>query len=204
MWNNRGQISSVAVKRASHRVKGWIREWGEPVAVALVLSVIIRSFLVQPFKIPSGSMRMTLQEGDRLIVNKLRYGARVPFTGFRLPGFGRPRRGDIVVFDYPVDPSKEFVKRLIAFGGETVRIKDGTIFVNGRPVAEPRIAGRHYDNLGPLGRGEITVPDGQLYVLGDNTRSSADSRYWGFVPEDHVVGRAEWIYWPPQRITILQ
>ena len=151
-------------------------------------------------------MRPTLKVGDRLIVNKLRYGGRVPLTGYRLPGFGKPERGDIIVFDYPVDPSRDFIKRLIAFGGETVRIKDGHILVNDRRLDEPRIAGQHYFNMGSLSDEDktVTVPEGQVYVLGDNSASSADSRYWGFVPEKNIIGRAEWIYWPPGRISQLK
>lgn len=198
LLNNKGQVNTLTARYVSKKVRLWIREWVEPLIIALCLSVVIRSFLIQPFKIPSGSMHPTLQVGDRLIVNKLRYGPRIPFTQHRLPGFGKARRGDIIVFDYPVDPTRDFVKRLIAFGGETVSIRDGQIWVNDRPVTEKRIAGRHYYNLGPLAENEntITVPKDQVYVLGDNSASSADSRYWGTVPEENIVGRAEWIYWP--------
>ncbi|MCA9392926.1 MAG: signal peptidase I [Candidatus Omnitrophica bacterium] len=206
MLNKKGQIYCATIARVPPKVRKWIREWAETLVVAVGLALLIRSFLVQPFKIPSGSMHPTLKIGDRLIVNKLRYGGRVPLTEYRLPGFGKPERGDIIVFDYPVDPSRDFIKRLIAFGGETVRIKDGHIYVNDRQLDEPRIAGQHYFNMGSLSdeKKSVTVPEGQVYVLGDNSASSADSRYWGFVPEKNIIGRAEWIYWPPGRISQLK
>ncbi|NLE64352.1 MAG: signal peptidase I [Elusimicrobia bacterium] len=178
------------------------REWGDSLIVAFLLAMVIRTFLFQPFKIPSGSMRMTLVEGDRLFVNKLQYGPLVPFTHYRIPGFTRPQRGDVIVFRYPVTRDKDFIKRLIAFGGESVEIKDGTIYINGDPVEDPRIKGRTYYNAGPygaLGR-KVTVPEGHFFVLGDNSASSHDSRYWGFVPEYLLIGKAESLFWPARRI----
>lgn len=182
--------------------KAVVREWVESIVVALVLAIFIRTFFVQAFKIPSGSMRMTLLEGDRILVNKLRYGAKVPFTKMRLPGFTKPKRGDVIVFVYPEDPKKDFVKRLIALGGETVEIKDGHLYINGRLVEDQPVHNIYYYNRGDYGETNqiIKVPEHTYYVLGDNSGSSKDSRYWGFVPEELLIGRAELIYWPLTRI----
>lgn len=205
------------------KTKSEIREWIESILIALILAAFIRTYFFQPFKIPSGSMRMTLIEGDRLFVNKLRYGPKVlpeffairnreklhvpqDLANARFPGFSKPKRGDIIVFVYPEDNTRDFIKRLIAFGGETVEIKEGKILINGSVVDEPRIRNRYYYNGGPYGeKGEkVVVPKGFYFALGDNSNSSHDSRYWGFIPEDHVIGRAEMIFWPLSRIRILK
>ena len=183
-----------------------IREWAESIFIAFILAMFIRTFFIQAFKIPSGSMRMTLIEGDRLMVNKLRYGPKVPLTKKRLPGLTRPRRGDVVVFVYPEDPKRDFIKRLIALGGETVEIKDGHIYINDELVHDPRLDMVYYYNQGPYGQEgrKIKVPEGSVYVLGDNSASSRDSRYWGFVPDENIVGRAEFIYWPLNRMRVIK
>lgn len=180
--------------------------WGESVVVAFIIAMVIRTFLFQPFKIPSGSMRMTLIEGDRLFVNKLDYGPLIPFTKTRIKGFGQPRRGDVIVFRYPVTRDKDFIKRLIAFGGETVEIRDGKIYINDEPVNDLPLAKFHYYNEGEFGAPgqKIVVPPGQFFVLGDNSASSRDSRYWGFVPEYYVIGKAELIFWPLNRIKLIR
>jgi len=188
------------------QAKAVVREWIESIVIALVLAMFIRTFFIQPFKIPSGSMRKTLIEGDRLFVSKFRYGAKVPFTDWRLPGIGQPERGDVIVFIYPNDRSKDFIKRLIAKGGETVEIKDGQIYVNDKQVDIPQIKKRYYYNRGDFGGlGEkIHVPLDSYFVLGDNSGSSHDSRYWGFVPKKDVIGKAEFIFWPLNRIRVIK
>lgn len=185
--------------------KSALREWAESIVIALLLALFIREFFVQAFKIPSGSMIPVLLVGDRLMVNKLRYGPKIRFTDKRAPGFSRPRRGDIVVFVFPGDPKRDFIKRLIAFGGETVEIKDGGIFINGKLIEDPVISKTYYYNRGDYGQeGQvIKVPEGQVYVLGDNSGSSHDSRFWGFVPELNIIGRAEFVYWPVTRLRFL-
>lgn len=177
-------------------------EWIESLMVAFILAMVIRTFLFQPFKIPSGSMRMTLVEGDRLFVNKLVYGPRVPLTQYRLPGFSKPRRGDVLVFQFPVDRKKDFIKRLVALGGETVEVQDGRILINGAPVTDGPLAAFRYYNYGDYAKPgkKITVPQGHYFVMGDNSASSHDSRYWGFVPEALVIGKADVIFWPLNRI----
>lgn len=189
------------------KIKPVVQEWIESIVIAFILAMFIRTFFFQAFRIPSGSMKPTLVEGDRLLVNKLQYGARIPFTQKRLPGFSEPKRGDVVVFIYPKDRKKDFIKRLIAFGGETVRIQNGKIFVNGQLIDDPGIKKNiYYNNEAPYGREgqEIVVPAGYLYVLGDNSASSSDSRVWGFVPAIDVIGKAEIIYWPLQRIRFIR
>ncbi len=179
-----------------------IKEWTEAIVVAAVLAVIIRTFIFQVYKIPSGSMIPTLMIGDRVIAIKYPYGPRIPFTHIKLPKWKDPKRGDVIVFLYPEDPKKHFVKRLIAKGGETVEIKSGTVFVNGRPLLNGPFRGITYYNMGPYGQeGEkIVVPPHHYYVLGDNSLVSKDSRFWGFVPEENLVGKVVFRFWPLTRI----
>lgn len=177
--------------------KEWLwskwKEWGEPLVVAGILAIAIRTFVIGPYKIPTGSMRPTLMEGDRIFVDKLTYR------------FREPERGEIVVFKYPLDLKKDFVKRLIAFGGEKVEIKDGNVYVNGKKIAEPvSIQGRYYYNRNDWDFGKegqvFEVPGESFFVLGDNSAHSSDSRNWGFVPKKDMIGRAVVIWWPPKRV----
>ncbi len=187
--------------------KSAVQEWIESIVIAFFLAMFIRTFFIQAFKIPSGSMIPTLLVGDRLMVNKLRFGAKVPFTSNkRLPGYSTFQRGDIIVFIYPEDPKRDFIKRLIALEGETVEIKEGDIYINDKLVTNPHIKNIFYDNRGPNGQvnQKIKVPKGKVFVLGDNSGSSLDSRYWGFVPVENIIGRAEFIYWPFNRIRLLK
>jgi len=149
---------------------------------------------------------MTLIEGDRILVNKLRYGPKVPLTELRLPGFSQPKSGDVIVFVYPEDPKRDFIKRLVAVGGETIEIKNGEIYINDEMIEDPAIRNLYYYNRGEYGRynQKIKVPEDSYFVLGDNSGSSQDSRYWGFVPKELVIGKAEIIYWPPQRIRFIR
>jgi signal peptidase I len=188
------------------RTKQVIREWVESILVAFLLAMVIRTFIVQAFKIPTGSMRMTLIEGDLILVNKFIYGAKVPFTDVRLPKFSQPKRGDVVVFIYPEDKKKDFIKRLIGLPGDIVEIKNGTIYINGQPQLDPLLNQRYYYNRGDFGQeGQpVVVPQDSFFVLGDNSASSKDSRYWGFVPGKNILGKAMVIYWPPQRIRIIK
>lgn len=189
-----------------NKIKSAVREWVEAFVVAFVLAMFIRTFFFQAFRIPSGSMRMTLLEGDHLLVNKLAYGPKVPLSQKRLPGFSHPQRGDVIVFIFPEDPKRDFIKRLVAVGGETVEIKHGDIFVNGRQIELPVINNVYYYNRGQYGGPDqkVVVPNGYYFVLGDNSASSHDSRFWGFVPETSIVGKAEFIYWPINRIRFIK
>lgn len=188
------------------RTKAIIKEWVESIVIAFILAMFIRTFVIQAFKIPTGSMRPTLLEGDIILVNKFLYGAKIPFTDLRLPKVRQPQRGDVVVFIYPEDPKKDFIKRLIAFGGETVEIKDGTVYIDAKPLASPVFNQRYYYNRGDFAaeNEKIVVPENTYFVLGDNSASSQDSRYWGFVPKENLLGKAILIYWPPQRVRTIK
>ena len=173
----------------------WWRENIESLVWAVALALAIRTFIVAPFKIPSGSMRMTLIEGDRILVNKFLYH------------FHPPHHGDIIVFRYPEDPKRSFIKRLVAVGGETVEIRDGHVLVNGTPLDGTGIfSANTYYNQGAFGQeGQVVaVPADSLFVLGDNSASSHDSRFWGFVKRRAVIGRAMCIFWPITRWRILR
>lgn len=200
----------MSVKRSEYqgvRKKSAIREWIEAIIFAAFLAFcVIRPFIVQAFKIPTGSMRPTLLEGDKILVNKFIYGAKVPFTNLRLPGFRKPQRADVVVFIYPEDKRRDFIKRLVAFEDETVQIINGTIYVNDKPLDNPLFSQRYYYNRGLYGEEgkKVVVPKGTYFVLGDNSASSRDSRYWGFVPKGNILGQAFIIYWPLNRIRIIK
>lgn len=186
--------------------KSSLREWIESAVFAFILFLIIRTFVVQAFKIPTGSMRPTLKEGDMLLVTKFWYGAQIPFTDIRLPGLSKPQRGDVLVFLYPVDKKRDFIKRLIGESGETIEIKNGKIYVDDKVVDDAKISSRFYYNRGDYGEEgkKISVPPDSYFVLGDNSSSSYDSRYWGFVPKKYLVGRAFIIYWPLSRIRLIK
>ena len=183
----------------------WWYEWIKPILIAAVLAMFIRTFIIQPFKIPSSSMVPTFVPGDRIFVNKFVYGAKLPFSKIRLPELEEPSTGDIIVFVSPVEKKKFLVKRFIASGGDTVEIKDGGILINGKPSEKKALKNCYYYNkgkYGPEGRA-IKVPEGSFFVLGDNSANSLDSRYWGFVPEENIVGKAFVIHWPPSRIRLI-
>ena len=161
--------------------------------IAALLSLVIITFVVQAFYIPSGSMEPTLAIGDRILVSKLSY---------RL---GTIDRGDVIVFHYPLNPGKDFVKRVVGLGGETVELRDGVVLINNTPIKElypTALAGG--DRSCTSNYGPQKVPPRQLFVLGDNRCNSEDSRFFGFVPRDNVVGRSVFIYWPPPRLSLVR
>jgi signal peptidase I len=186
--------------------KSALREWVESIIVAFIIAMFIRTFFVQAFKIPTGSMRTTLLEGDRILVNKFIYGIKIPFTDYSLPALQKPKRGEVIVFVSPEDPKRDFVKRLVALGGEKVQIKNGTLYINDKALEAAAFNTKYYYNRGEYGmqNQEVTVKNNAYFVLGDNSASSRDSRYWGFVPEKNLIGKAFLIYWPLQRIRIIK
>jgi len=188
----------VAVDHA--RAKSALREYAEAFLIALAVALFIRSFVVQAFKIPSGSMLPTLQVGDHILVNKFIYGVRMPITDIQLIPISTPRRGDIVVFTYPVDPTKDFIKRVVGVAGDAIQIRDKHVLINGESWDDPHAyfadgASRGHGSSPRDSYGPVTVPDGHLFVMGDNRDRSYDSRFWGFVDLNEVKGRAFLIYW---------
>ncbi|MDR0466001.1 MAG: signal peptidase I [Deltaproteobacteria bacterium] len=177
--------------------KSIFREYAEALLVALILALVIRSFIVQAFKIPSGSMLETLQIGDHLLVNKFLYGLKWPFSDrYVIQGID-PERGDIVVFKYPNNPGIDYIKRIVGLPGDVVEIRNKQLIRNGQPVSESYIKLSQSalmlpvrDNYGP-----VTVPQGQYFVMGDNRDDSQDSRFWGFVSRPAMHGKAWRIYW---------
>ena len=186
----------------STKTKSAWRENIEAILIAIVIALFIRTFIIQAFKIPSGSMLETLQIGDQILVNKFIYGVKIPFTdGKTLIPVKSPERDDIVVFKYPEDPSKDYIKRVIAVGGDTLEIVDKKLYVNDKLVTQqpwaqykdPRILPAQFTTRDNLKK--ITVPDHKLFVMGDNRDNSHDSRFWGFVDLSEVRGEAIIIYW---------
>jgi signal peptidase I len=180
--------------------KSKLQEYIEAIILAILIAFFIRTFVIQAYKIPSGSMKPTLLIGDHILVSKFNYGIRLPLIRSNLVPVGIPKRGDIVVFIYPEDRSKDFIKRLIGLPGDTIEIRDKKILVNGLPWND--IHGVNVDSLIIPGSvqprdnfGPVTVPEGSLFVMGDNHDESYDSRFWGFVPMKDVLGKALIIYW---------
>ena len=173
-----------------------LRENVEAVLVAVLLALFIRTFVVQAFKIPSGSMIPTLQIGDHILVNKFAYGLEIPFLRIPLFDGKDPGRGDIVVFKYPEDPQKDFIKRVVAVGGDVVEIRDKKVYVNGALLPDEHVI--HTDTrMLPVrdSMDPVHVPPDKLFVLGDNRDNSHDSRFWKFVDARAVRGKAFIIYW---------
>lgn len=178
--------------------KKWLflkwKDWGEPLLIAAILAVLIRAFIFGPYKIPTGSMIPTFMVNDKIFVDKLSYR------------FHEPARGDIIVFKYPRDRKKDFVKRLVGLPGDTIEIRNGILLVNGKPMTEPPFSLFHYYNVEEWEYGKsgeiIDVPEGYYFALGDNSAQSADSRQWGFIPKKDLVGKAVMIWWPPNRIKL--
>jgi signal peptidase I len=185
----------------------WRDEWVKPVVYAFIIALFIRTFIAQPFKIPTSSMVPTFEPRDRIFVNKFMYGAKIPLVNVRLPKVRDPQRGDIIVFRSPVEPKKYLVKRLVGLPGETVTIRNQHLVINGEPVDDPlSIKGITYYNRGEYGSADetVTVPEGSYYVLGDNSLNSVDSRYWGFVPEENLAGKVFLIHWPIRRMRVVK
>ena len=183
------------------RRKSLTREYVEAIVIAVLLAVVIRTLVIQAFTIPSGSMMDSLLVGDYILVNKFIYGAEVPFTDRHLPGIRQPRRGDIIVFRYPQDESRDFIKRVVAVEGERVQVRDNRVLVNGQPLDEPYVRPGSFSATPSNHCGyvyacdPVVVPPGSYFVMGDNRDNSQDSRYWGFVRRSKIRGKAFVIYW---------
>jgi signal peptidase I len=179
--------------------KKLIKDYLEPLGVAVLIALFIRAFVVQAFQIPSSSMEPTLLIGDYLLVNKFTYGIRIPYTDVKFFQFKKPQRGDVIVFIFPLDPSKDFIKRVIGTEGEKVEIIHNKIYINDRLIDDPwghfvtdripRSYLQRMENFGP-----VVVPKNSLFVLGDNRDNSEDSRFWGFLNVNAVLGKALVMY----------
>lgn len=184
----------------SAKKKSVFREYAEAIIVAAVLALLIRTFIVQAFKIPSGSMKNTILVGDHILVNKFIYGTRIPFTNIKILPIRKPERGDIIVVKYPEKESVDFIKRLIGMPGDVVQVIDKVVYINGKPLTEPYAIHKDSeilpraleprDNFGP-----VKVPPHDYFMMGDNRDRSRDSRFWGFVNENEILGKAMIIYW---------
>jgi signal peptidase I len=198
----------LAKRRRRDAPEPWWIEYPKSFFPVLLIVFLLRSFVAEPFKIPSSSMRPTLEVGDFILVNKFAYGIRLPIIEKKIIPTREPQRGDVVVFRYPVNPSQDFIKRVIGLPGEKVEIRDKKVYVDDQPLEESVYAHfidaplRHDDpEYGFRGEGQRdnwgpeVVPAGQLFVMGDNRDNSRDSRYWGYLPIDQVKGRALLVYW---------
>jgi signal peptidase I len=186
--------------------KSTLREYFESIVIAVILALFIRTFVVQAFKIPTGSMENNLLIGDHLLVNKFVFGPTESSIERLVLPTGTVRRGDVIVFKYPEEPERDFIKRVIGLPGETLELQEKKVYINGSPLDEPYV---HF--LEPPGGdgslheftsfdvreryGPVTVPPNQYFVMGDNRDNSQDSRYWGFLPRDYIKGKALVIYW---------
>jgi signal peptidase I len=173
--------------------KSVVREYAEAIVIAIILALFIRTFVIQAFKIPSGSMKPTLLVGDHILVNKFIYGIKLPFTDKILISIDEPERGDVVVFKFPLDTRKDYIKRVIGLPGDRVELVDKQLLINGRPTEDPNASYSLSSNMRKYG--PVTVPDDHLFVMGDNRDESSDSRVWGFVPRPYLRGKAFLIYW---------
>ncbi|MDH3217025.1 MAG: signal peptidase I [Candidatus Krumholzibacteria bacterium] len=176
-------------RRASKRRKSMVREYSEIILMAVFLAFFVRTFFVQAFKIPSESMEDTLLVGDFLFANKFVYGAKMPFISKRLPAVRDPRPGDIIIFKYPGDKRTDYIKRCVAVEGQSVELKGTQLYVDGELQDEDYAKYFHGSAFGPF-----TVPSGHVFVMGDNRDNSADSRVWGPLNKDLVLGKAMFIY----------
>lgn len=194
------QTAFTPVQPEPVKRKGLIREYAESIAIAVLLALLIRTYLVQAFKIPSGSMEDTLAIGDHLLVSKFMYGTKIPFVDTRILAVREPRQGDVIVFEYPEDPSKDFIKRIVGVPGDVVEGKYKKVYVNGKPYENQHEVHKEKDiipkEMNPRDTfGPVTVPEGSYFVMGDNRDRSYDSRFWKFVRRDQIKGLAFIKYW---------
>jgi len=216
----RREVSLRRINRGGFRWR-LLRDWAESFVIAVAIWLVLKAFFVEAYRIPTGSMERTLLVGDRLLVNKLAYGADLPFTARRLPGMEHPHRGDIIVFRWPRDHRTNFIKRVVGVPGDTIAMRDGTMFVNGQPQREPYALHTAVADDPADGEfqwqvpyivhsaasdevathpsrnnwGPLVVPQQRYFVLGDNRDNSNDSRYWGFVPALLIEGRPIFVYY---------
>jgi signal peptidase I len=200
LFNRTGKRSTASSQRG---LVQYLHEIVDSFLVAIIIFLVIRTFAFQAFRIPTGSMENTLLPGDFLFINKFAYGARVPFTHYRLPGYSHPKRGDIIVFQFPQDKKQDYIKRCVAVAGQTVEVRNKQLYIDGVLQDEPyvihkdtRVTSDIRDHFGPY-----KVPPGNIFMMGDNRDQSYDGRYWGPVDLGLVHGKAWVTYfsWDPER-----
>jgi len=195
--------------------KSTLREYFESIVIAVILALFIRTFVVQAFKIPTGSMENNLLIGDHLLVNKMVFGPTVSNVERGSMPVGPIKRGDVVVFKYPEEPDRDFIKRVIGLPGEMLEVREKKVYINGKPLDEPYVhflqpptSGSEYSEVTSYDvrerYGPVTVPADQYFMMGDNRDHSCDSRYWGPVPESFLKGKAWFIYWPVSRLKVVR
>jgi len=191
--------AAPAAKGGSKPKSIW-RDYAASLFWALVIALVIRTFVIQTFTIPSGSMEHTLDVGDYIVANKFLYGLRLPWSGERILPIREPRQGDVVIFRFPGDRSQDYIKRLIGLPGDEIMVRDKQVFVNGKPYVNPHAV--HTDprtlpaSQGPRDEfGPVRVPEGSYFMMGDNRDQSYDSRFWGFVKKEDLLGMAVVKYW---------
>lgn len=225
-WAKRRHAQAVASGKPAREPV--VVEYARSFFPVILAVLIIRSFLVEPFRIPSSSMMPTLLDGDFILVNKFTYGIRLPVINDKVIEIGDPKHGDVMVFRFPEDPSQDYIKRVVGLPGDQIDYRDKQLYVNNEAIAqlplglytgpgegggrnlrvaeEALLGADHKILLNParrdLNRGPWTVPEGHYFVLGDNRDNSRDSRFWGFVPDDHLVGRAflVWMHWDASNV----
>ena len=185
--------------------KSTLREYFESVVIAVILALFVRTFVVQAFKIPTGSMENNLLIGDHLLVNKFVYGPAPTGIERTLLPIGTIKRGEVLVFKYPEQPDRDFIKRVIGLPGETLEVRQKKVYINGQPLDEPYThfltaptsSAFHEETSFDVREqyGPVTIPPGHYFMMGDNRDNSQDSRYWGFLPRENIKGRALLIYW---------
>ncbi|UZE95228.1 signal peptidase I [Alkalimarinus alittae] len=211
-----GSVAAVANQTDAETDEPWLVEMSRSFFPVLAIVLVLRSFLVEPFQIPSGSMLPTLLVGDFILVNKFSYGVRLPVAGTKVLEVGDPQRGDVMVFRYPVDQKTNYIKRVVGVPGDIISYRNKTLYINNKKIEETHVA-----NLPPMqlfeeqlgavshqiyktsrtrpgqGEGEWEIPQGHYFMMGDNRDNSNDSRYWGLVPDEMVVGKAFaiWMHW---------
>ena len=224
LGNGPGSVAGATEGSQQRSSTPLIVEYAKSFFPVFLLVLLLRSFLVEPFRIPSNSMMPTLLTGDFIVVNKFSYGVRLPVLEKKIIEIGHPQRGDVIVFRYPKDPATPFIKRVVGLPGDTIGYREKTLYINGEPAAQREIgiyqgsgsgtgmtgSSRRTEDLGEIqhdilvynrrssaGRGEWVVPPGHYFVLGDNRDNSRDSRFWGFVPDENLIGRAFgiWMHW---------
>lgn len=217
LWQRARQLHNEAAAEGDDIIKeSWLVETSRSFFPVLLIVLVLRSFLVEPFQIPSGSMLPTLEVGDFILVNKFSYGVRLPVVGTKVLAVGDPQRGDIMVFKYPVDRKTNYIKRVVGLPGDVVRYRNKQLYINGSLVPETHVATlpsfklleeqlgqvKHkiYEKQGSFNlesEGEWRVPERSYFMMGDNRDNSSDGRFWGFVPDELVVGKAFaiWMHW---------